>query len=192
MILSMTSCKSQTNKTVEVYGVSPHTFSQSEKDLLEILHMQQYVEIITMYIPMNVLSVKVKCYYLDNGKWMDNGEGEVIRADGSAGDISNTKLNLIYKKNGIIEFPMSSNGSTAEYVTRKKHNNSKDASFTKATLKDKQDIALNKEIPVAIAMSTPEDSVRVLSVDDYYKPERFSNKAFVQAVTVTFSDKDVD
>ena len=56
--------------------------------------------------------------------------------------------------------------------------------------KDFKEIKLNKEIPVAIMVYDSDNSMENYSLESYFSPDVFKDMDLVQAITLTFSDKD--
>lgn len=64
-------------------------------------------------------------------------------------------------------------------------------SSTKSFLQEFQKIELNKEIPVALMVYDSSTAMGSYSLQDYFEPSKFKTVDFVQVVTLTFTDGEV-
>lgn len=90
-----------------------------------------------------------------------------------------------------IEFHINMAGQGA-FSTHSVDENEEYVAEGKAFLKEAQKIELGKEIPVAILVYDNGNSMNSYTTEDYFEPEKLKDMDLVEAVTLEFSDQEIN
>ena len=188
---SLVACSNSDNAKIK--GIYPYVLSESEENLLRAFGLDSHSQAISFHAPPEAISLCVNVYVLDeNEKWKTIGGG---------GFSTGVDRNLTKDLTGMFAMQRRHDYSIAFSITR----GGVDLYTTGATvpaaqivaaksifLTGFQEIELDKEIPIALMIYTSSNEIiRSNSLEDYFEPTRFAGMDLVQAVTLTFSDKEV-
>ena len=195
ILLSLSACVNETkdNGTLFKEGIAPFELTERETYLLDSFDLKNKSQIIEFNAPDEVITLSVNVYRLgDDYKW-DNPDGGAISIGLEREPVQYLTGNftMILKEDYAIDFILNSNGGKASYKTEKIILETEATASVKAFLEEFQEIELNKEIPVALMIYDSGTAMRSYSLQDYFEPEKFEGMDFVQAVTLTFSDKNL-
>ena len=189
--MSLAACSNSTNtKTENKEGVYPYELSEREENILQAFGMGGNSQILSFRAPSEAISLEVNVYMLDeNGEWKGySGGGISIGAEREpVGELAGMFTMLLHD-----DYSMDFNitcGGRASYTTDAVTTVPETVASIKAFLTEQQGIELNKEIPVALMVYDSGTSMRSITPETYFEPALLSDMDFVQAVTLTFSDK---
>ena len=186
------SCSNKTEvvKLLDKEGIAPYELSEHDTYLLQALPIQGDIGIISFKAPKAANSLKAKAYILeDDSRWRTIGEGQILlEQDASSNAQLEGTFTLLLREDYSIAMQINAMG-LATYQTEVLDIDCDIISFSKGFLTDFQEIELNKEIPVAIAIYDSGTSIRSYLLDSFYSPSVFEGMDLVQVVTLTFIDK---
>ncbi len=154
--------------------------------------MENNSKIISFYAPEEAITVIVNVYRLDSDNNWDKigGGGISIGADkGFAEQLTGT-FTIQLRENYAIDYNINA-GGRASYKTDEIMLDIEVGLSIKCFLQEFQEIEINKEIPVALMIYGSGTVMRICSPQDFFDPSAFDGMALVQAVTLTFSDKEL-
>jgi len=171
-------------------GVYPYELTEREETLLQAFGMDGNSQMLSFHAPHEAISLNVNVYLLnENAEWVTIGGGGIsIGTVREPVDEISGMFTMQLNKDYSIDFIIF-NGGSASYTTEAVAPPSEIVASTKAFLTEFHEIEVNKEIPVAVMVYNSGTSMRSGSLEAYFEPELFSGMDYVQAVTLTFSDK---
>lgn len=174
-------------------GIAPYVLTDREKYLLQSFDLGNDWQIVGFKAPQKVITLKVNIYHLDNnGKWKKSDGGAIsIGADREPIKTMDGVFTMKTNKDYSIDFIISAGGGRATYHTNQLTPEASIAVSEKVFLGEYQKIEINKEIPVALMIYDSGTCIGGFSLQDYFEPSKLKEMAFVQAVTLTFSDKPI-
>ena len=191
LAMSLAACSNSTNtKTENKEGVYPYELSEREENILQAFGMGGNSQILSFRAPSEAISLEVNVYMLDeNGEWKGySGGGISIGTEREPFEVLTGMFTIQLHKDYSIDFNIST-GGRASYTTESVTSVPEVMASTKAFLTDFKEIEINKEIPVALMVYDSGTSMRSITPETYFEPALLSDMDFVQAVTLTFSDK---
>ncbi|WP_041445124.1 hypothetical protein [Syntrophobotulus glycolicus] len=192
--LSLGACanKTENNGPLSKEGIAPYELTEKETYLLDSFGLRNESQIIEFSAPDEAITLSVNVYCLgDDGKW-NNTDGGAISIGKEREPVENLKgiFTMALREDYVIDFIINSSGK-ASYKTKKITLETEAIASVKAFLEEFQVIELNKEIPVALMVYDSGTTMRSYSVQDYFEPAKFEDMDLVQALTLTFSDKQI-
>ncbi|MTK21008.1 hypothetical protein GMA92_06210 [Turicibacter sanguinis] len=189
-ILSLSACSNLSDTKM---GIGPYPLNERDQSLLESFALLDQSQLLSFNAPKEATSLMIHLYSLDeSGNWQDvqSGGGISIETERDANTHLEGTFAMTLNDDHSINFVISSHGRFSSRVDLD------DLGFdsaisTHSFLTDFQTIELNKEIPVAIIVFDNGTSMRSFSVDSYFEPDIFEGMNSVQAVTLTFTNKEL-
>ncbi|MFR7898238.1 hypothetical protein [Turicibacter sanguinis] len=169
-------------------GIAPYTLSKSDEYLLEAFGLINNSQLISFNAPKEAKALLINIYSLDeNGDWQEVNFGGGISIGNERESVGTFAMTL--NDNHTIDFVLNSHGFSSKVELA-------DLDFditvwAKAFLTEFQKIEINQEIPVAIMIFDNGSSMRNFSVSSYFEPDIFEGMNSVQAVTLTFTNKEL-
>lgn len=174
-------------------GIAPYTLSESDEYLLEAFGLINNSQLISFNAPKEAKALFIHIYSLDeSGDWQEVNFGGGISIGNKTEPMNHLEgtFAMTLNDNHTIDFTLNSNGRFSSNVELANLDfNIKVCA--KAFLTDFQKIEINQEIPVAIMVFDNGASMRSFSVDSYFEPDIFEGMNSVQAVTLTFTNKEL-
>jgi hypothetical protein len=170
----------------------PYELSESEKYILQSFGMEGNSQIISFRAPKEAITLKVNVYRLESeGSWKNIGSGATsIGSKREPTKQLTGTFTMQLKENYSIDFNINASGR-ASYKTDEILTGTENVASTKGFLQEFQKIEINKEIPVALMVYDSGTSMRSYSLQDYFNPSKFDGMDLVQAVTLTFTNKEL-
>lgn len=195
ILTTLTGCTSKTDtpKLLTREGIMPYELSDSEKYILQSFGMEGNSHIISFHAPKEAITLNVNVYKLEDGiSWSSIGNAAVsIGAEREPVEQLIGTFTMQLKENYAIDININMNASIASYKTDEIILDTETMASTKDFLQEFQEIQINKEIPVALMIYDNGTSMQSHSLQDYFTPSRFDGMDLVQAVTLTFTDKEL-
>lgn len=192
MALIACSNKTDSTKLLMKKGIIPYKLSESEKYILQSFGMEGNSQIISFHAPKEAITLSVNVYRLEGDENWNNIGGGAISIGKDREPIKQLigTFTMQLKENYAIDFNINTNGR-ASYKTDEIILDKEAIVSTKGFLQEFQKIEINKEIPVALMVYDSGTSMRSYSLQDYFDPSKFYGMDLVQAVTLTFTDKEL-
>ena len=194
IIVSFPACSGDKDapKLLSKEGIAPYELTDKESYLLQSFGIENDSQIIAFNAPKEAISMEVNVYRLkDYADWESIGGGAIsIGEERIPAEKLTGVFTMLLKENYSIEFNVNCCGR-ASFKTSQTDIDRKYMAFAKAFLIEFQKIEINKETPVAIMVYDSGTSMRSYSLQDYFEPSKFHGMDLVQAVTLTFTDKEL-
>lgn len=172
--------------------VTPYVFSEREQHLLEAFGMAENSQIISFSAPEEVVTVKASVYQLKKDfSWEEIGNGMLyLEKKNKNGAQNRGTFAMEIREDRSMDFHINFEGQVSFSVKDTEPGQEYVAS-TMGFLEEAQKIELNQEIPAAIMIYDNGTEMETCTVQDYFTPEKFKNMDLVRAVTLEFSDKEL-
>ena len=172
-------------------GIAPYELSEGEQNILDSFGMGDTSKLISFLAPINADSIEVNVYRLTGADtWERIGNGAMsLGIDREPEQKVSGTIAIELKENYRIDFYINGAGQ-GHFTSKEIRLEEEPAAETKCFLNEFQQIELNKEIPIALRVYDSGTNMRSYQVQDYGNPSVFRKMDLVQAVTVTFSDKE--
>lgn len=192
MVLVACSNKIDSIKLLTREGIIPYELSESEKYILQSFGMEGNSQIISFHAPKEAVTLNINVYRLeDDENWSSIGGGAIsIGTDREPIKQLIGTFTMQMKENYAIDFNINTSGR-ASYKTDDIMLDIETIASTKVFLQEFQKIKINKEIPVALMVYDSGTSMKSYSLQDYFNPSKFDGMDLVQAVTLTFTNKEL-
>lgn len=194
MILALFACSNEKTSSNQLTkeGVAPYELSENEKHLLESFGIDDNSQIIYFNAPQNAITLNVNVYRLENDEnWKNIGYGAIsIGTEREPIEQLSGIFTMQLKENYAIDFNINASGRYS-FKTEKIILDTEAMAAVKQFLENFQEVEINKETPVALMIYDSGTSMKSYSLQDYFNPLEFAGMDLVQAVTLTFSDKEI-
>lgn len=183
LALSMSACANAQEMYIEVAQLT-----DSEKDIAELLGLNQQYSIFDFHVDGTVKSMQVNAYELIDGAWnpiVGGGEQEITDRKGRIA------LGYGMMPEGLRIAVQMNHQNTAISYSREAEPHLEELAAMSARLSHREEITCEQEIPLAIQAILPNDAGIAMSLDSYFHPEEFAGQDDVRvyAITVLFSQK---
>lgn len=194
MIITLVACTNEKTSPnpLTKEGISPYKLSENEKYLLESFGIEDNSQIISFNAPKEAITLNVNVYRLENDEnWKNIGAGAIsIGTEREPMEQLTGNFTMQLEENNAINFNINA-GGRASFQTEQIILDTEARISVRQFLEDFQEVKINEEIPVALMVSDSGTSMNSHSLQDYFNPSEFAGMDFVQAVTLTFSDKEL-
>lgn len=194
MILALVACSNEktASKQLTKEGVAPYELLENEKYLLESFGIDGNSQIISFNAPKNAITLNVNVYRLENDEnWKSIGDGSIsIGKERESMEQLTGIFTMQLKENYAIDLNINASGRYS-FKTDEIILDTEAMASVKQFLENFQEVEINKEIPVALMIYDSGTSMKSYSLQDYFNPSEFAGMDLVQAVTLTFSDKEI-
>lgn len=195
LLISFSACSTNNSTTaphnsdhalhMEKEGIEPFTFTEREDFLLNAFSMKMNVYLFTCKLPKEIVNMYIDVHTLQkDGTWDSYQSVGILRPSDEDAPMEGTIALLFQEDNSIrvnalggstvIPAPNLDFTSTLTY---------------RESLREYKEVVPNQEISLIITEKDSGSGLNSCSVEDYFAPEKFRGVDYVQAITVTFSDK---
>lgn len=170
-------------------GIEPFKLSESNKYILKSLDSLDNTQIIKFKAPKEAINMDINVYELnENNQWeLIHSTGTGIGEERKPIDQLQGTITMQLRENQSIYFNTIIGGSSASVTTSEVMLDRTQKIWSKEFMKKFSNIEIDKEIPVAIMVSSSGNTIRVFDLNSYYDVSRFEGLDFVQAVTLKFT-----
>lgn len=184
--------RGETHGALPKAGVAPYELSEDQQLLLASLGMADTARLISFSAPKEAVTVEVNAYRLaPSGTWETAGNGAMsIGTEREPSSPFAGTVALILGENYSIDFHINCMGQ-GSFSSEEIALDEEPVGSTQGYLEEFQEIGLNQEIPVAVLVYDSGTSMRSYTPEDYFEPSVFEGMDLVQAVTVSFSGREI-
>lgn len=170
-------------------GIKPYSLTDSEKELLQSFGVNgDNAQILEFGAPRKAVSCAVTVYCLGkNNKWEKVGGGAVTDENKNSGS-GNGRLTVKINEDRSMDLALLTNG-TVSYKINPPSPHTDFLCSVISFLEEFQEIKVNCEIPVLLVTYSNAAVLQSHPLQDYFTPSTFDGGDTVQAVTLTFSDR---
>lgn len=170
-------------------GIEPFKLSESNKYILRSLDPLDNTQIIKFKAPKEAINMDINVYKLDkNNQWeLIHSTGTGIGEDRQPIDQLEGTLTMQLMENQSIYFNTIIGGGSVSVTTSEVILDKTQKLSAKEFMKKFSNIEVDKEIPIAIMISSSGNTIRVFDLNSYYDVSRFQGLDFVQVVTLKFT-----
>ena len=193
LTLSLGACSNsyEMKSSLKEEGIAPYSLNESEEYLLESFGLINDSQLISFNAPKEAIALLVNLYSLDdNGNWQEVTGGGGISIGNQTKSMEHLEgtFAMILRDDYSIDWVLRPGATSNMKMESIDFNPTISA---KAFLTDFVPIKLNQEIPVAIMVYDCGTNLRSFAVESYFEPDIFEGMDSVQAVTLTFTDKEL-
>ena len=173
-------------------GIAPYKLSEDQQELLGAFGMEDSANLFAFHAPEEAVTVEVNAYRLtDTGTWEVTGNGAMsIGTERQPVSSLSGTIAMELRGDYSIDFNISCAGR-GSFSSEEIELEQEPLGSTKGYLAEFRPIELNEEIPLAIMVYDSGTSMRSYTPQDYYDTSAFEDMDLAQAVTVSFSDKEI-
>lgn len=188
-LLSLTACVDK-NKVSGLY-IEKAQLTEQEENIAKLLGLNDSQRIYDFKVDDTIKSVQINTYELKDGEWKIISGGGGNAFEDTEGRIALTFDNIA---EGLrVAWQSEHEGGSNSYATELTEE-LKNMGRATSIMTERKEIIYEKEIPLAIQISTTKNEINSYNVEYFEKPEEYQKNSYehVYAITIRFSQKTVN
>lgn len=162
--------------------------TKEENSIVTLIGNSMDYKIYDYKVSDKVKTININYYKLDDeGKWVKSG-GSIMNSESLDGRIAISKSKI----NGQVDFSIQAEEGMSTLTTNPEIFDNKEYNSKGIIWEENLEIVLEKEIPLMIEVKTNSNSIEGLGSTSFIESERLKGYEYVFAVTITFSEKEMN
>lgn len=162
--------------------------TKEENSIVTLIGNSMDYKIYDYKVSDKVKTININYYKLDDeGKWVKSG-GSIMNSESLDGRIAISKSKI----NGQVDFSIQAEEGMSTLTTNPEILDNKKYNSKGIIWEENLEIVLEREIPLMIEVKTNSNSIEGLGSTSFIESERLKGYEYVFAVTITFSEKEMN